>query len=174
MAASGGEVSPSSPANVAGLSAQGVAKARFPGRPCTARSRLRSEKRTKIGRLKWDEPEFVAGRPRPVNIGLALSEDPYLLRLLGMTEKHSRERDVGFDSSNSDEVNQPARDAFGDTPLNDAQYDLESVPLKIYIFNTSLGYLSKAKLKLTVASAKISRKHPALNRRIHVRYALGR
>ncbi|CAF94953.1 unnamed protein product [Tetraodon nigroviridis] len=85
------------------LSAQGVAKARFPGRPCTARSRLRLEKRCKIGRLRWDEPECVAGRPRPVSIGLALSEDPYLLRLLGMTEKHSRQRDVGFDSSNSDE-----------------------------------------------------------------------
>lgn len=123
MAASGGEISPSSPANVAGLSAQGVAKARFPGRPCTARSRLRSEKRTKIGRLTWDEPEFVAGRPRPVNIGLALSEDPYLLRLLGMTEKHSRQRDVGFDSSNSDEVNKRTSNTFSAPHLNDAKYD---------------------------------------------------
>lgn len=123
MAASGGEISPSSPANVAGLSAQGVAKARFPGRPCTARSRLRSEKRSKIGRLRWDDPEFVAGRPRPVNIGLALSEDPYLLRLLGMTEKHSRQRDVGFDSSNSDEVNKLTSNAFLATHLNDAKYD---------------------------------------------------
>lgn len=123
MAASGGEKSPPSPANVAGLSAQGVAKARFPGRPCTARSRLRSEKRTKIGRLRWDEAEFVAGRPRPVNIGLALSEDPNLLRLLGMTEKHGRQTDVGFDSSNSDEVNQITSIAFLATHLNDAKYD---------------------------------------------------
>lgn len=123
MAASGGEISPSSPANVAGLSAQGVAKARFPGRPCTARSRLRSEKRTKIGRLTWDEPEFVAGRPRPVNIGLALSEDPCLLRLLGMTEKHSRQSDVGFDSSNSDEVNKRTSNIFSAPHLNDAKYD---------------------------------------------------
>lgn len=112
MAASGGEISPSSPANNAALSAQGVAKARFPGRPSAARNRLRSEKRTKIGRLRWDEPEFVAGRPRPVNIGLALSEDPYLLRLLGTTEKHSRQRDVGFDSSNSDEVNTLTSNTF--------------------------------------------------------------
>lgn len=123
MAASGGEISPSSPANVAGLSAQGVAKARFPGRPCAARSRLRSEKRTKIGRLKWDDPEFVAGRPRPVNIGVALSEDPYLLRLLGMTEKHSRQRDVGFDSSNSDEVNKLTSNTFIAAHLNDAKYE---------------------------------------------------
>lgn len=110
MAASGGELSPSSPANAAGLSAQGVAKARFPGRP--TRSRQRLEKRTKIGRLRWDDPEFVAGRPRPVNIGLALSEDPSLLRLLGMTEKHGRQRDVGFDSSDSDEVNRLASNTF--------------------------------------------------------------
>lgn len=103
MAASGGGLS--SPATVAGLSTQGVARARFPGRPCAARSRLRSEKRTRRGRLGSDDGEQAAGGPRPVNIGLALSEDPFLLRLLGVAEKHSRQRDVGFDSSNSEEVN---------------------------------------------------------------------
>lgn len=103
MAASGGGLSSS--ATVAGLSTQGVARARFPGRPCAARSRLRSEKRTRRGRLGSDDAEQAAGGPRPVNIGLALSEDPFLLRLLGVAEKHSRQRDVGFDSSNSEEVN---------------------------------------------------------------------
>ncbi|XP_076610278.1 histone-lysine N-methyltransferase 2B isoform X2 [Chaetodon auriga] len=101
MAASGGGLS--SPATVAGLSAQTVARARFPGRPCTFRSRLRSEKRTRRGRLGTDDGDLAAGGPRPVNIGLALSEDPSLLRLLGVAEKHSRQRDVGFDSSNSEE-----------------------------------------------------------------------
>ncbi|XP_073338890.1 histone-lysine N-methyltransferase 2B isoform X2 [Pagrus major] len=101
MAASGGGLS--SPATVAGLGTQGVAKARFPGRPCSARSRLRSEKRTRRGRLGSDDGELAAGGPRPVNIGLALSEDPSLLRLLGVAEKHSRQRDVGFESSNSEE-----------------------------------------------------------------------
>ena len=95
MAASGG-----------GLSSHAtVARARFPGRPCTARSRLRSEKRTRRGRLGSDDGELAAGGPRPVNIGLALSEDPSLLRLLGVTEKHRRQRDAGFDSSDSEEVN---------------------------------------------------------------------
>lgn len=103
MAASGGGLS--SPATVAGLSPQGGARARFPGRPGTLRSRLRSEKRTRRGRLGSDDGELAAGGPRPVNIGLALSEDPFLLRLLGVAEKHSRQRDVGFDSSNSEEVN---------------------------------------------------------------------
>lgn len=103
MAASGGGLSSST--NVAGLSTPGVPRARFPGRPCTTRSRLRSEKRTRLGRLGLDNGELVAGGPRPVNIGLALSEDPFLLRLLGVAEKHSRQRDVGFDSSNSEEVN---------------------------------------------------------------------
>ncbi|XP_044191595.1 histone-lysine N-methyltransferase 2B isoform X4 [Thunnus albacares] len=93
MAASGG-----------GLSSHAtVARARFPGRPCTARSRLRSEKRTRRGRLGSDDGELAAGGPRPVNIGLALSEDPSLLRLLGVTEKHRRQRDAGFDSSDSEE-----------------------------------------------------------------------
>ncbi|KAM9340231.1 histone-lysine N-methyltransferase 2B [Symphorus nematophorus] len=101
MAASGGGLS--APATVAGLGPQGVARARFPGRPCAIRSRLRSEKRTRRGRLGSDDGELAAGGPRPVNIGLALSEDPSLLRLLGAAEKHRRQRDVGFDSSNSEE-----------------------------------------------------------------------
>lgn len=103
MAASGGGLS--SPATVAGLSTQMPARARFPGRPCTARSRLRSEKRTKRGRLGSSDGDLAAEGPRPVNIGLALSEDPSLLRLLGAAEKHRRQRDAGFDSSGSDEVN---------------------------------------------------------------------
>ncbi|KAL6099647.1 kmt2b [Pungitius sinensis] len=101
MAASGGGLS--SPVAVAGLSIQAPARARFPGRPCTARSRLRSEKRIKRGRLGSDDGGLPAEGPRPVNIGLALSEDPALLRLLGVAEKHRRQRDAGFDSSNSEE-----------------------------------------------------------------------
>ncbi|XP_029023836.1 histone-lysine N-methyltransferase 2B [Betta splendens] len=101
MAASGGGLP--SPATPAGSSIQTLARARFPGRPCTARSRLRSEKRIKRGRLGSDDGELAAGGPRPVNIGLALSDDPSLLRLLGLTEKHRRQKDAGFDSSNSEE-----------------------------------------------------------------------
>ncbi|XP_031595415.1 histone-lysine N-methyltransferase 2B isoform X2 [Oreochromis aureus] len=101
MAASGGGLS--SPAAVAGLSSQTPARARFPGRPCTLRSRQRSEKRTRRGRLGSEETELLTGGPRPVNIGLALSEDPSLLCLLGLEEKHRRRRDAGFESSNSEE-----------------------------------------------------------------------
>lgn len=54
-----------------------------------------------------DDGEVEVDGPRPVNIGLALSEDPSLLLLLGVTEKHSRQKDAGFDSSNSEEVNKP-------------------------------------------------------------------
>lgn len=104
MAASGGGLS--SPSTTAGLSAQAPpARSRFPGRPLTGRSRLRSEKkRTRRGRLGSDYGELVAAGPRPVNTGLAFCEDPSLLRLLGVAEKHDRRKDVGFDSSNSEEV----------------------------------------------------------------------
>ncbi|XP_016533392.1 histone-lysine N-methyltransferase 2B isoform X1 [Poecilia formosa] len=102
MAASGGGLS--SPSSTAGLSSQAPpARARFPGRPLTGRSRLRSGKRTRRGRLGSDYGELVAAGPRPVNTGLAFGEDPSLLRLLGVAEKHGRRRDVGFDSSNSEE-----------------------------------------------------------------------
>ncbi|XP_026202752.1 histone-lysine N-methyltransferase 2B isoform X2 [Anabas testudineus] len=101
MAASGGGLS--SAATVAGWSTQASSRARFPGRPCSVRSRWKSEKRTRRGRLGSDDGELAAGGPRPVNIGLALSEDPSLLRLLGVAEKHRRQKDAGFDSSNSEE-----------------------------------------------------------------------
>ncbi|XP_038135263.1 histone-lysine N-methyltransferase 2B-like [Cyprinodon tularosa] len=102
MAASGGGLSSTS--TVTGHSSQAPpARARFPGRPFSVRSRLRSEKRVRRGRLSLDYGELVAAGPRPINIGLALSEDPSLLRLLGVAEKHGRRGDVGFDSSNSEE-----------------------------------------------------------------------
>nr|XP_019957474.1 PREDICTED: histone-lysine N-methyltransferase 2A-like [Paralichthys olivaceus] len=101
MAASGGGLP--SPATAAGSNIQHPARARFPGRPWAARSRLRSEKRTRRGRLGSDDGELAVEGPRPVNIGLALSEDPSLLRLLGVAEKHRRQRDAGFESSSCSE-----------------------------------------------------------------------
>nr|XP_057902368.1 histone-lysine N-methyltransferase 2A isoform X2 [Doryrhamphus excisus] len=103
MAASGGGLS--SPTSVAAaMNAQTVARARFPGRPCTSRiSRLRPGKRTKRGRLSSDDGETSDAGPRPADAGLPLSEDPALLRLLGVTEKYTRRREAGFDSSHSEE-----------------------------------------------------------------------
>ncbi|XP_017279835.1 histone-lysine N-methyltransferase 2B isoform X2 [Kryptolebias marmoratus] len=101
MAASGGGLS--SPSSAAGLGTFSFpARARFPGRPYAARSRLRSETRTRRGRLGSADCELLVEGPRPVNIGLALSEDPSLLPLLGVAEKYSRQKDAGFDSSSSD------------------------------------------------------------------------
>ena len=104
MAASGGGLS--SPTNVTVLNNQGQARARFPGRPWSTRNRLRFEKRPQRGRLGSECGDVTLGGPRPVNIGLTLSEDPSLLRLLGVTEKYGRQKDAGFESSGSEEVNE--------------------------------------------------------------------
>ncbi|XP_035650950.1 histone-lysine N-methyltransferase 2B-like isoform X1 [Oncorhynchus keta] len=101
MAAAGGGLS--SPANGACSSTPAVARARFPGRPWTSRIRLRSEKRPQRGRLGSESGGIVTGGRRPINIGLTLSEDPSLLRLLGIAHKHRRQRDAGFYSSGSGE-----------------------------------------------------------------------
>ncbi|XP_051926032.1 histone-lysine N-methyltransferase 2B [Hippocampus zosterae] len=95
----------SSSANVAVASGgQTAARARFPGRPCASRvGRLRLGKRSKRGRLCSDDGESSGGGPRPVNIGLAWSDDPALLRLLGLAEKHARRTEVGFESSEEEE-----------------------------------------------------------------------
>ncbi|CAL9691615.1 unnamed protein product [Knipowitschia caucasica] len=105
MAASGGALSPpapvASPPAVPGPNIQTSAKARFPGRPGPARVRLRAEKRTKRGRLGSEDGEQAPG-PRPLNLGLAFGEDPCLLRLLGVSERHGRQKDAGFVSSSSE------------------------------------------------------------------------
>lgn len=101
MAASGGGVH----STAAGLGTSYLpARARFPGRPCSSRGKLRLDKRTRRGRLCSADCELPAGGPRPVNIGLALSEDPSLLPLLAAAEKYSRRKDAGFDSSSSEGV----------------------------------------------------------------------
>ncbi|XP_028317360.1 histone-lysine N-methyltransferase 2B isoform X3 [Gouania willdenowi] len=111
MAASGGRLSSTTAS--AGHNLVAPARARFPGRPCGARSRLRTEKRTKHRELGVDGGGLAAGRPRPVNIGLALSEDPSLLRLLGLAEKHGKKTVAGFESSTSEEEEEGAFSGFG-------------------------------------------------------------
>ncbi|XP_071230884.1 histone-lysine N-methyltransferase 2B-like isoform X2 [Salvelinus alpinus] len=101
MAASGGGLT--YPANVTGFNTPVVARSRFPGRPWTSRSRLRSEKRPQRGRLDTEGGEVITGGPRPINIELTLCEDPSLLRLLGIAEKHRRQSDAGFYSSGSED-----------------------------------------------------------------------
>ncbi|XP_029591734.1 histone-lysine N-methyltransferase 2B isoform X3 [Salmo trutta] len=101
MAASGGGLT--YPANVTGFNTPLVARSRFPGRPWTSRSRLRSEKRPQRGRLDSEGGEVITGGPRPINIGLTLCEDPSLLRLLGIAEKHRHQSDAGFYSSGSED-----------------------------------------------------------------------
>ncbi|XP_013997626.2 histone-lysine N-methyltransferase 2B isoform X1 [Salmo salar] len=101
MAASGGGLT--YPANVTGFNTPVVARSRFPGRPWTSRCRLRSEKRPQRGRLDSEGGEVITGGPRPINIGLTLCEDPSLLRLLGIAEKHRHQGDAGFYSSGSED-----------------------------------------------------------------------
>ncbi|XP_076005868.1 histone-lysine N-methyltransferase 2B isoform X2 [Genypterus blacodes] len=131
MAASGGGLS--SPSNVAAFNAQTPARARFPGRPCNVRNRLRSEKRCRRGRLGSDDGEPGAVGPRPVNIGLALSEDPSLLRLLGVAEKHSTQKNAGFESSGSDEEEEEDFTGFGTTTVRPQRTSVSAPP------STSLG-----------------------------------
>ncbi|KAJ8334432.1 hypothetical protein SKAU_G00400710 [Synaphobranchus kaupii] len=78
-------------------------RGRFPGRPWTSRSRLRSEKRLQIGRLRTEDEETATGGPRPTGVGLTLNEDPTLLRLLGMVDKHKHQAEAGYSSSGSEE-----------------------------------------------------------------------
>ncbi|XP_020356343.2 histone-lysine N-methyltransferase 2B [Oncorhynchus kisutch] len=101
MAESGGGLT--YPANVTGFNTPVVARSRFPGRPWTSRIRLRSEKRPQRGRLDSEGGEIITGGPRPINIGLTLCEDPSLLRLLGIAEKHRRQSEAGFYSSGSED-----------------------------------------------------------------------
>ncbi|XP_043073343.1 histone-lysine N-methyltransferase 2B isoform X2 [Puntigrus tetrazona] len=97
MAAAGGGLPAS--AVVATVNSSATVRCRFPGRPWTSRSLLKTEKRSHVGRVRAEDREG----PRPVDVRATLREDPSLSRLLGLAEKHRRQRDAGFCTSGSDE-----------------------------------------------------------------------
>ncbi|XP_051965919.1 histone-lysine N-methyltransferase 2B [Xyrauchen texanus] len=91
-------------AAVVGAGGVGAARGRFPGRPWTSRSRLRSEKRWQLGRSGTDEDECCSsGGPRPTGLEFALNEDPSHLRLLGIEASYKRLGETGYSSSGSEE-----------------------------------------------------------------------
>uniref|UniRef100_A0A8C2JFI7 [histone H3]-lysine(4) N-methyltransferase n=1 Tax=Cyprinus carpio TaxID=7962 RepID=A0A8C2JFI7_CYPCA len=97
MAAAGGGLPAS--AVVATVNTSATVRCRFPGRPWTSRSRLKTEKRFHVGRVRAEDTEGL----RPVDVRATLREDPSLSRLLGLAEKHRRQREAGFCTSGSDE-----------------------------------------------------------------------
>ncbi|XP_036393918.1 histone-lysine N-methyltransferase 2B isoform X2 [Megalops cyprinoides] len=86
-----------------GPSNMATARGRFPGRPWSSRSRLRSEKRSQLVRLGTEAGETDTGGPRPASLGLALNDDQSHLRLLGMEAKYRRLGEAGYNSSGSEE-----------------------------------------------------------------------
>ncbi|XP_039534274.1 histone-lysine N-methyltransferase 2B isoform X2 [Pimephales promelas] len=97
MAAAGGGLPAS--AVVATINTSATVRCRFPARPWTSRSLLRTEKRSHIGRVRDEDRKG----PRPIDVGATLREDPSLSCLLGLAEKHRLQREAGFCTSGSDE-----------------------------------------------------------------------
>ncbi|KAG7321694.1 hypothetical protein KOW79_014552 [Hemibagrus wyckioides] len=95
-----------SAAAAAGGAAGGVAAARgrFPGRPWSSRSRLRSERRWQLGRSGTEQDDTGGGGPRPAGcLALACGEDPSHLRLLGIEASYKSLGEAGYSSSGSEE-----------------------------------------------------------------------
>ncbi|XP_053183478.1 histone-lysine N-methyltransferase 2B isoform X1 [Scomber japonicus] len=90
-----------------------TARGRFPGRPWSSRSRLRSEKRWQLGRSGLEADDVTNGGPRPTNLALSLNEDQSHLRLLGIEASHKILGQAGYSSSGSEEV-RPQTDPGGD------------------------------------------------------------
>ncbi|XP_043114866.1 LOW QUALITY PROTEIN: histone-lysine N-methyltransferase 2B [Puntigrus tetrazona] len=89
---------------VVGAGGVGAARGRFPGRPWSSRSRLRSEKRWQLGRSGTDLDEISSnGGPRPTCLVLALNEDQSHLRLLGLEASYKSLGEAGYSSSGSEE-----------------------------------------------------------------------
>ncbi|KAK3560896.1 hypothetical protein QTP86_022896, partial [Hemibagrus guttatus] len=99
-----------SAAAAAGGAAGGVAAARgrFPGRPWSSRSRLRSERRWQLGRSGTEQDDTGGGGPRPAGcLALACGEDPSHLRLLGIEASYKSLGEAGYSSSGSEEACKP-------------------------------------------------------------------
>ncbi|TSN03400.1 Histone-lysine N-methyltransferase 2B [Bagarius yarrelli] len=81
-----------------------AARGRFPGRPWSSRSRLRSEKRWQLGRSGTEQDDTGGGGPRPGGcLVLACGEDPSHLRLLGIEASYQSLGEAGYSSSASEE-----------------------------------------------------------------------
>ncbi|XP_019741798.1 histone-lysine N-methyltransferase 2A isoform X3 [Hippocampus comes] len=80
-----------------------TARGRFPGRPWSSRSRLRSEKRWQLGRSGLEADDVTCGGPRPANLVVSLNEDQSHLRLLGIEASHKTLGQAGYSSSGSEE-----------------------------------------------------------------------
>ncbi|XP_010883339.2 histone-lysine N-methyltransferase 2A isoform X2 [Esox lucius] len=94
-------------ATAAAIGAQGgtaAPRGRFPGRPWSSRSRLRSEKRWQLGRSGTEADDATNGGPRPSSLALSLNEDQSHLRLLGIEANHKSLGEAGYSSSGSEEV----------------------------------------------------------------------
>lgn len=108
MAAAGGGLA--ALVGFAGASLNAPARGRFPGRPWSCRSRHRTCRRSRVGRLGQEEAAAAATatggpkEPRPVTVELTLLEDPSLLRVLRLNERLARQKEAGFCTSGSDEV----------------------------------------------------------------------
>ncbi|XP_062867030.1 histone-lysine N-methyltransferase 2B [Trichomycterus rosablanca] len=101
MAAAGGGL----PASAAIVSASpwAVARCRFPGRPWTPRSRLKTGKRLKVGRLGLEAARVGCEEERPGDVEVTLREDPTLLQLLKLGQKLAHRREAGFCTSDEEE-----------------------------------------------------------------------
>ncbi|XP_028280646.1 histone-lysine N-methyltransferase 2A isoform X2 [Parambassis ranga] len=91
-------------AAVGGQGGTATARGRFPGRPWSSRSRLRSEKRWQLGRSGLEADDVTNGGPRPANLVLSLNDDHSHLRLLGIEASHKILGQAGYSSSGSEEV----------------------------------------------------------------------
>ncbi|KAG5271934.1 hypothetical protein AALO_G00185820 [Alosa alosa] len=101
MAATGfGSATVSTVAVTGGVAA---ARGRFPGRPFSSRSRLRSERRWQLSRSRTEPDDSPNGGLRPSCLALGLNEDPSHLRLLGIEASHKSLGEVGYSSSGSEE-----------------------------------------------------------------------
>ncbi|XP_062873408.1 histone-lysine N-methyltransferase 2A [Trichomycterus rosablanca] len=80
-----------------------AARGRFPGRPWTSRSRLRSEKRWQLGRSVTELDELGGGGLRPGCLAFACGEDQPYMRLLGIEASYNCLGEAGYSSSASEE-----------------------------------------------------------------------
>ncbi|KAL0985003.1 hypothetical protein UPYG_G00151720 [Umbra pygmaea] len=91
-------------AAIGGQGGTAAPRGRFPGRPWSSRSRLRSEKRWQLGRSGTEADDAINGGPRPTSLVLSLNEDQSHLRLLGIEANHKSLGEAGYSSSGSEEV----------------------------------------------------------------------
>lgn len=130
-----------------------AARGRFPGRPWSSRSRLRSEKRWQLGRSVTEQDELGVGGLRPGCLAFACGEDQSYTRLLGIEASYNCLGEAGYNSSASEEASLPFSTLHANDGVCIASFKSVLCARPVSLIRTKTAHITSSGKPLTAFSS---------------------